>query len=59
MLILVNAIKTLIWPEQPIKSDLIETHELSGGVLFALIERFEADIAGRFGCVREWTGYGV
>lgn len=45
--------------KQPIRSHLIEAHELSGGVLFALIERFEADICGRFGCVGERTRDGV
>lgn len=49
----------MICPQQPIRSHLIEAHDLSGVVLFALIERFEADICGRFGCVGEWTGDGV
>ncbi len=38
---------------------LVEAHELGGGVLISLVERFEADVSGRFGCVCERTRDGV
>ena len=38
---------------------LVEAHELGGGVLFSLVERFEADVFRVFGCVCERTRDGV
>lgn len=38
---------------------LVEAHQLRGRVLFGLVQRFEADVSWRFGCVREGTGDGV
>ena len=43
----------------PIGADLVEVHELGGGVLLGLVERREEDVAGRFGRVRERTTDGV
>lgn len=50
----------LVWPTSSLSAiHLVEAHELGGSVLFGLVERLEADVSGRFGCICERARDGV